>query len=303
MKKVILTIVALLMSVLLAVTIHEYRYNKKSLRILNDKNQSVTYSGYFETYFLKYGEFPIRLSEVFKFYIDMPDDSVFIHNFFTDPFLPDSLLVYIPRINSTGNVVGFVLISRGPDKVINNIVKDFLSNKSQIEKMNLYNKSDIPGVENESNGNILHLNYTPFMSLTGDSDLFISSNTIENLYKQNIRILTKHDDINTNLKLLDWIKNRNFKNDSTLYPALLKSIVPIQLTESNQIGTTKNSTLIITEGGYKFYCLMNNSNILNIEKSNSESKVVGKIDSIDIQQKIIYLKHCIILDDYAKDSY
>lgn len=301
MKKVILTIVVLLISVILAVTILEYSNIKRSLRIINDKDQSVTYSEYFENYFFKHGEFPVRLSEVFDFYIDIPDDSIFIHNFFSDPFLPDSLLVYIPRINSTGNVVGFVLISRGPDKVINNIVKDFSSNNSQIENMNLYNKSDIPGYENESNSNLIHMNYTPFTSLTGNSDLFISSNNIEDLYKQNIRILTKHQDINTNSKLLDWIKERNFKNDSTLYPVLLKSIVPIQFTESNQIDTTKNSTLIITEGGYKFNCLMNDSNILNFEKSNSESKVVGKIDSIDVQQKIIYLKHCIIIDDDAKE--
>ncbi|MDY0278810.1 MAG: hypothetical protein RBQ97_12080 [Acholeplasma sp.] len=295
MKKISFISLFLLVSVLFAFAIYEYTYNQKVLRIINDRNQSITYSEYFESYFNKYGEFPKELSDVFNFYIDKPEDSIFINDFFTDPFTPDSLLIYIPRRSNDGTVIGFVLISRGPDKITSNKIPDFANINSQIDKMRFYNFDNIMHNGMVPSPDLLQMRYFPFVSFFGRSDLYISSYTIEGLYIHSISILLKNKDISNNEKLLGWIKERNYKNDSTLYPILLKSIIPLRLLNYNKIDSIDNSTLIITEGSYNFHCSMMNDAIAHFQELTNNSMVGGRIDSIDIQNKIIFVKDCIIL--------
>ena len=271
-----------------------YHFNINELRKFS---KNALYDVFILDYFDTHGSFPDKLSDLDLLYKNTANDTSDISSklgFYKDPFsAKDSLLIYIPRrTHNPGVNNGFILLSRGPDRKIDNFPDsgDYLI--SSLSKLKLYNPNNVND-EGRLARSEYKMNYYSFMEFFSNKDIYIVSYNIIGYYKEQVSI--RLDEIRSNDELIarilqrNYIPNEKLKPDDRIVHQVLPVFVPLREENIIKISALKYHIIV---GDFTFVCdFIADSG--RLRELGSNNLIIGYLESINFQEKRVYYKDCI----------
>lgn len=297
MKRV-LVILAIIILMVTAFVILDFRQYKLALNTMSEIEARMPYYSIATDYYENYGKLPVNINDIKKYMVEMKYDSLMFSEYFADPFLKDSSLVYIPRYNHNQIITGFLLLSRGPDKKLNNLLSSYTHSVYALNNLKLYNKRYAIEYFDILTSNYFNIPYSPFARCFGNKDIYIIACTLQNYFSLQIMSYDWVKEASNNKQTIDYLIDRYLTENIKNANRKTKSVIPVKISDSVSYTINKDSTIHIEESNYHFICAFGKG-LFSIPDIKNERYTIlaGRLDSIDVENKTFYLKHCLYLDN------